>query len=91
MSHLTRHGDIEYGSGRGGSVFNSKWYGYIFEGLVVLQGTIVQSPGRSRNLGDTTTTGRRLIISGFTKPVKSQITIAPCSGWYFIAMHLSLS
>jgi len=46
----------------------------------VLNGIIVHKRCRRLSRGEITTAGRRFTISGGTNPLKSQMTIVPCSG-----------
>ena len=57
-------------------------------GIVVLNGTIVQSPVRWRKRGDTTITGRDFTISGSTIPEKSHTSNVPALGWKTIGIVL---
>lgn len=78
MSHFAHIGPRAggYASGERGW-----WYGSGGSGFALLSGTTVQRPGPVRRRGETTTTGRTLIISGGRKPVsKSQIRIWPRLG-----------
>jgi len=64
------------------------WNGSTGFGAVVLNGTMMQSWFERRGLGEITTTGRRLIISGTLKLVlKSQINTMPGWGWKVSAIR----
>ena len=57
------------------------WNRFTGSGTVVLKGTTAHSPLERRNLGEITTTGRFLTISGGLNPVsKSQISNVPGFG-----------